>query len=191
MTKELKPCPFCGGEAAEDDNAQVYFDRDTLAEVDYDEPDGFWIECEECGAMTGEFETRQEAIEHWNTRVLEITQSDEMIMFYKSEDDKLRLGRPRITSFINEVMDQCRDLYELEWFEEKIRDRVMRRKEEFHKTFPKIGEEYYVGDREVIVINTWEYFQLVRVEDLMTREQHNVDRCVLTSSPTSLERNED
>ncbi|MEG2001446.1 MAG: Lar family restriction alleviation protein, partial [Evtepia sp.] len=87
MNKKLKPCPFCGGEAVEGNNAQVYFDRDTLAEVDYDEPDGFWIECKECGAMAGEFETRQAAIESWNTRTPDIVRCGECIQFEGAECD--------------------------------------------------------------------------------------------------------
>lgn len=49
MSEELKPCPFCGGEA-------VIFKY-------------YWqVRCEECMAETSIFETREEAIKAWNRR---------------------------------------------------------------------------------------------------------------------------
>ena len=57
---KLKPCPFCGGEA------KVYrriFDWETW---DYK------VECSKCHcAATENYDTKQEAIEEWNTRVAE------------------------------------------------------------------------------------------------------------------------
>lgn len=52
-SKELKPCPFCGGEAA-------------LFEQNCDRP---WHVLCYCGGRVGWFETKQEAIEAWNRRV--------------------------------------------------------------------------------------------------------------------------
>ena len=51
MKKELKPCPFCGGEA------EI---------VGYTI---FWATCKECTAETKDFDTKEEAIEAWNRRV--------------------------------------------------------------------------------------------------------------------------
>lgn len=51
MTEELKPCPFCGGEA----------------EI-RDEHDHSWIAHKGCPADLGGFETRVEAIVAWNRR---------------------------------------------------------------------------------------------------------------------------
>ena len=51
MTDELKPCPFCGGS-----NLEVV-----------DTPQGYFIDCS-CGCFTGDFETREAAIDAWNTR---------------------------------------------------------------------------------------------------------------------------
>lgn len=48
---ELKPCPFCGG------NAQI------AGGEDY-----FWGECWDCGAQTRGSESRETAIEEWNRR---------------------------------------------------------------------------------------------------------------------------
>ena len=48
--EELKPCPFCGGEA-EDFGVDV-----------------FWVTCKNCHIGTESFDTLQEAIEAWNRR---------------------------------------------------------------------------------------------------------------------------
>ena len=56
--KELKPCPFCGGEAI------------------LQETGGFWcnVICDKCGAMTAcimnncEYSSKDKAIELWNRR---------------------------------------------------------------------------------------------------------------------------
>lgn len=52
---ELKPCPFCGEEADKKNNGywNDVYDPDTFAVIDniIGDPDMFWIECPECGAM--------------------------------------------------------------------------------------------------------------------------------------------
>ena len=59
---ELKPCPFCGGQA------KVCQWRDTV------DPNCTWIECE-CGAMMehvhdeSHVDAKEKAIKVWNTRV--------------------------------------------------------------------------------------------------------------------------
>ena len=45
---ELKPCPFCGGDA-------TLYTR-------------FWIVCMTCGAQTTIFDSAQAAVEAWNRR---------------------------------------------------------------------------------------------------------------------------
>lgn len=50
MTNELKPCPFCGGEAFLYDRLHPY------------------VECSDCVAATAFHETIGQAIESWNTR---------------------------------------------------------------------------------------------------------------------------
>ena len=52
---ELKPCPFCGGEAE-----AVY------GFYDYN----YWgVMCKECGCYIGGYEPKEKHIEAWNTRV--------------------------------------------------------------------------------------------------------------------------
>ncbi|MBR2208098.1 MAG: Lar family restriction alleviation protein [Synergistaceae bacterium] len=60
MSEELKPCPFCGGEA----------------EVCADENEEYFVSCTKCTALFGyctdtwgEYETEAAAIEAWNRRV--------------------------------------------------------------------------------------------------------------------------
>lgn len=62
---ELKPCPFCGGEAF------LHFDAETRAvhknitgkEI------GNWVTCKKCFAESGYCHTTEAAIEAWNRRV--------------------------------------------------------------------------------------------------------------------------
>jgi len=49
--KELKRCPFCGGEA-KIEGYKI-----------------FWATCKECTTETKVFDTKEEAIEAWNRRV--------------------------------------------------------------------------------------------------------------------------
>jgi Lar family restriction alleviation protein len=51
--EELKPCPFCGGEA------RAYLGSYAVG----------WVQCLECRVITQTYNTKGEAIEMWNTRV--------------------------------------------------------------------------------------------------------------------------
>lgn len=53
--EQLKPCPFCGGEAH-------------LKEIPLPSYPIIWIECVNCGAGFPEKTDKQEAIEAWNRR---------------------------------------------------------------------------------------------------------------------------
>ena len=58
MTDELKPCPFCGGEAK-------YYHRDD--DSGWSNTD--WVSCSgDCGASTCMHETKEQAVSAWNTR---------------------------------------------------------------------------------------------------------------------------
>lgn len=54
---DLKPCPFCGGEADCNNNAVMQGGKLKWA-----------TECLGCGVITDCFDTKQEAIEAWNRR---------------------------------------------------------------------------------------------------------------------------
>lgn len=57
MSEELKPCPFCGGEAK------------TKSSVDVFGHEGFFsVLCRKCYVRTGCYETEAEVIEAWNRR---------------------------------------------------------------------------------------------------------------------------
>jgi hypothetical protein len=49
---ELKPCPFCGGEA----------------ELDYSGRLGWHVKCKSCADLLGGFDYPDVAVEHWNAR---------------------------------------------------------------------------------------------------------------------------
>lgn len=55
MSKNIKPCPFCGGEA----NVKMWCDPDTP----------YLVMCESCKASVKDYATEAEAIEAWNHRV--------------------------------------------------------------------------------------------------------------------------
>ena len=52
MNEELKPCPFCGGEA----------------EKEWGIPSIFWIKCTGCGVEGSQHGSLDDAIKAWNTR---------------------------------------------------------------------------------------------------------------------------
>lgn len=61
---ELLPCPFCGGEAHTHDFS---WHASQFAGHIFANP--YWqVICSECRAAIGDFDTRDEAIEAWNTR---------------------------------------------------------------------------------------------------------------------------
>lgn len=69
-TNELKPCPFCGGDAKTYDyeGKRDIYDPDTLGYVDAEYFTRWGCGCEVCGAMVHEKRSEAEAIEAWNTR---------------------------------------------------------------------------------------------------------------------------
>ncbi len=58
MTKELKPCPFCGGEAE-------IFKMTSESDKEFE---CWYVICEECTIQTPACITRDEASEAWNRR---------------------------------------------------------------------------------------------------------------------------
>ena len=49
--------------------------------------------------------------------------------------------------------------------------------------FPVIGDAYYYMQNKVSVLNVWDYFYLVEVEDLTNQNVFYVDSCSLTNEP--------
>lgn len=64
--KELKLCPFCGGEA-----------KIGKGQIE------FWAYCPHCGAQTEFYETEREAAEAWNTRPIEDDLNEQIGRFKK------------------------------------------------------------------------------------------------------------
>ena len=56
---ELKPCPFCGGDAFSTEYNYRLCPGGVLVH---------FVECNKCHAMTNEYDTEAEAIEVWNRR---------------------------------------------------------------------------------------------------------------------------
>lgn len=57
---ELKPCPFCGGDA--------YTVYHTTDHTDYQEYLWWTVECHDCAAHTGLYAKKEFAIQAWNSR---------------------------------------------------------------------------------------------------------------------------
>ena len=70
---ELKPCPFCGGEADTYDYVAVrdIYDAGTLGYVDTEVYTKYGCGCHVCGAMVAEQMSKEKAIEAWNRRATE------------------------------------------------------------------------------------------------------------------------
>jgi hypothetical protein len=79
MTDELKDCPFCG---VDQDSGGVNVWAD-------DKEGTFCVGCEACGASNLPVGNRQEAIEHWNTRVGERVLAAENDMLFQRAAERL------------------------------------------------------------------------------------------------------
>lgn len=64
---ELKPCPFCGGDA------DWYISTaDAMISLLGEPSENNFIQCDgECGANTAIYKTKEQAIKAWNTRAKE------------------------------------------------------------------------------------------------------------------------
>ena len=64
MNKELKPCPFCGGEA------DWYIEtKDALVQMGGFASVNNTVECDSCGITTPIYADKSKAIKAWNTRI--------------------------------------------------------------------------------------------------------------------------
>lgn len=70
---ELKPCPFCGGEAElfSYEDEQVIYDSTTLGYVDTEYFTKYGCGCTLCGCIIAEMMSEERAVEAWNRRVEE------------------------------------------------------------------------------------------------------------------------
>ena len=72
---ELKPCPFCGCEASPNGRITRSHSPDLLWRDGSEAVEAFYCNCVRCGAknggIAGGYQTRDEAISHWNTRAAE------------------------------------------------------------------------------------------------------------------------
>jgi Lar family restriction alleviation protein len=70
MNKELKPCPFCGGEATlyDYEESRDIYDKETLGYVDTEYFTKYGVDCEFCGCIVADRNSETEAIEAWNRR---------------------------------------------------------------------------------------------------------------------------
>ena len=59
---ELKPCPFCGGEA---EICVAHWDFENDCPVN---GSGYGVECKDCLTSTDEYETQEKAAQAWNRR---------------------------------------------------------------------------------------------------------------------------
>lgn len=67
---ELKPCPFCGGEARYTEKSRFHIG---------------WVYCPGCGAASGYYNTEAEAIAAWNTRAEQTCHTERSDCFECSE----------------------------------------------------------------------------------------------------------
>ena len=67
---ELKPCPFCGGEAEVYDYeaSQDIYDGQTLGYLDTEYYTAYGCGCAMYGCIIGEKKSEEDAIEAWNRR---------------------------------------------------------------------------------------------------------------------------
>lgn len=90
MSIELKPCPFCGGEAI-------------LAETNEDE---VFVECCNCYAHSGIYYCEKEAIEAWNSRVEPTFTPDELDTIKRMFVDRYPRGR-KLPEIEQSIIEKC------------------------------------------------------------------------------------
>lgn len=88
MSEELKPCPFCGGQAKVYKGQSLYADRIPTR-----------IYCAKCGARTG-ICLSERALKLWNTRTE--TPMQKRISELEAENRRLRKTLEEIEDFANE-----------------------------------------------------------------------------------------
>ena len=91
MSDELKPCPFCGGDAK-------HYHRDDNS--GWENTD--WVGCTDiCGASTACYETKDLAVAVWNTRIAHDNMTDRI--------EELEAENKNLKSMIASVIDDTGD----------------------------------------------------------------------------------
>lgn len=96
MSNELKPCPFCGGRAYLSERMNG----------------GYYVECESingCLAESGNYDTRGQAIEAWNRRVVDTDELESIADELEEEIDRSDTYY-EYTMFITEVEEYERKI---------------------------------------------------------------------------------
>ena len=118
VDKELKPCPFCGGEA------WIY------------EGNIYWVKCEDCGVEQVWSGTKEKAIKKWNTRT--DAPRPEHINLYERLELVNEARKQAILDFVDKLYEhKCSyDLDNYHWFEAIDVDDIDDAVKEF------LGEDY-------------------------------------------------
>lgn len=96
MSNELKPCPFCGGRAYLSERMNG----------------GYYVECESIGgclAESGKYDTKGQAIEAWNRRVVDTDELESVADELEEEIDRSDTYY-EYTMFITEVEEYEREI---------------------------------------------------------------------------------
>ena len=102
MAEKLKRCPFCNSEAR------------VMSEFG-----DVWLVCKNCGAGTGVFDTKEEAVNAWNSRPIEyeLARLREVLAFY-ADSKKYKVEREKHGNVtIVELGDVIRDKG---WYARKV-----------------------------------------------------------------------
>ncbi|MDB4378650.1 Lar family restriction alleviation protein [bacterium] len=99
MSEDLKPCPFCGGDA------KRYYRADDSGWENTD-----WVGCTDgCGASTACYETKALAVTVWNTRIDTDDMADR-IEELEAENMGLRLELQHANDAADEAIEQAKKL---------------------------------------------------------------------------------
>lgn len=95
MSGELKPCPFCGGEAKTGGYAIAV--------------EGYWVSCTTCGVYVDGYPTTTVAVDAWNQRA-HPTEGEEIARLREAATEALRQIEKYAEFFCDEDFDPTVDL---------------------------------------------------------------------------------
>jgi Lar family restriction alleviation protein len=101
MSDDLKPCPFCGG------NAKRYYRAD-----DSGWENTYWVGCTDgCGASTACYETKALAVTVWNTRIDTDDMADRIEGLEAKLAKEIEIGNQRGNHIEFVLLPQMSDLH--------------------------------------------------------------------------------